>query len=269
MSRFSRLGRLAAATVLVASGATVALTSTAGAANTPLAVDCSISNLNQTIANSDTLTITLQVPSCAGFVVFNNPPSGPAGTATFNGSPLTAGSPMGFSGGDTIVYTAPASGSGTDGFVILPSLTPPITPLAMINITFPVPTPRTGDSMVDNGNGSMTVTLAPLTNSQTVFINFFPSGTTCPSSGSASGRLFLLTSSSLVTAPLTSGAVISAGSSVYTISNNTPVPTTIPAGSYQACMNFNSGNGPSVLEQSLAITLGEVTPDPVAPAFTG
>lgn len=131
------------------------------------------------------------------------------------------------------------------------------------------PTPR-NDTLVDNGNGSMTATFEPTAGSASIFINLFPSGTTCPSSGQPTGRLYVLSSSSQVPTPLMSPATIAAGTTAYTVSNGTAVSTTIAAGSYQACLYYNPGSSATVLEQSLAVTLSEVVaPDPVTPAFTG
>lgn len=268
MFRSTRIGRFLAAATLAVAATAVFAGSPAGAANTNLSVNCSTSNYSQSIGNSDTLTITITGSGCNGFIILDNPGSGAQGTATLNGFGLTAGNPIGVTGGDTVVYTAPASGAGVDSFTIVSSLQP-ITIVSSISITFPVPTPRTGDSMVDNGNGSMTITFAALTNSQTISVNFYPSGTTCPTNGVPTGRLFLLSSSSQAPVQMTSPAVISAGSPAIVVANGNPSVTTIAAGSYQACMNYFSGSSAPVLVQSLAVTLGEVTPDPVAPAFTG
>ena len=131
------------------------------------------------------------------------------------------------------------------------------------------PSPRS-DTLVDNGNGSMTATFEPTAVSASVFINIFPSGTTCPAGAQPTGRLYVLSSSPQVPTPLVSPATIAAGTTAYTVSNGAVSSTTIAAGSYQACLYYNPGNSASVLEQSLAVTLSEVVaPDPVAPAFTG
>ena len=275
MFRISRLGRLAAAAVLVASGATVALTSTATAANTPVNYDCVTQYTYLDVNNSDTLTITITANTGCGFIILNNPPGGALGTATLNGSPLTAGNPIATSNSDVIVYTAPASGNGQDGFVFLPDLNSQ--PGQEINITFPAPAPR-NDTLVDNGDGSMTVTFDPLQVTQSVFINIFPSGTTCSPFANPVGRLYVLTSSNAVPTPMTSPTTIAAGSPAYTFAGMIATSTTIAAGAYQACFYFISSNGPDLVE-SLAITLAEVTPttstttspagDPVVPAFTG
>jgi len=270
MFRISRLGRLAAAAVLVASGASLAIAAPAGAANTSANFDCVSQYTYFTLENSDTLTLTM-AGSCSGFIILNMPQGGALGTATLNGFPMTAGSPVGFSLGDTVIYTAPASGSGTDGFGIMPSLQQP--PGPQISITFPAPTPR-NDSLVDNGNGSMTVTFDPVTGMEEVFLGIFPSGTTCSPFGSPTGRLYVLSTSPQLPVQMTSPTILAAGSTAFITGNGPATETTIAAGSYQACLYFRSSM--SELVQSLAITLSEVTTsttasgtDPVTPAFTG
>jgi hypothetical protein len=272
MFRISRLGRLAAAAVLVASGASLAIAAPAGAANTSANFDCVSQYTYFTLENSDTLTLTM-AGSCSGFIILNMPQGGALGTATLNGFPMTAGSPVGFSLGDTVVYTAPASGSGTDGFGIMPSLQQP--PGPQISITFPAPTPR-NDSLVDNGNGSMTVTFDPVTGMEEVFLGIFPSGTTCSPFGSPTGRLYVLSTSPQLPVQMTSPTILAAGSTAYIsgIDGRVTGLSKIAAGSYQACLYFRSSM--SELVQSLAITFSEVTTsttasgtDPVTPAFTG
>ena len=283
MFRISRLGRLAAAAVLVASGATVALTSTATAANTAISYDCVTQYTYLDVNNSDTLTITITANTGCGFIILNNPPGGALGTATLNGSPLTAGNPIATSNSDVIVYTAPASGNGQDGFVFLPNLQSQ--PGPQINITFPAPAPR-NDTLVDNGDGSMTVTFDPVVGMQEVYLNIYPSGTTCSSNGNPLGRLYVLSTSPMLPEQMASPATIAAGSTAFIAASGPPTETTIAAGSYEACLYFNSGTAGTELVQSLAVTLAEVTPttstttspestttspagDPVVPAFTG
>ena len=274
MNRISRLGRLAAVAVLVASGATVALTSTATAANTQINYDCLAQYTSESVENSDTVTITMTTSSCQ-WVVFI-PQSGTSGTATLNSAPMTPGIPVALSIGNVIVYTAPASGSGMDQIGFPPNAQ--ASPAQQINITFPAPAPR-NDTLVDNGDGSMTVTFDPMQVPQSVFINIFPSGTTCSPFANPVGRLYVLTSSNAVPTPMTSPTTIAAGSPAYTFAGMIPTSTTIAAGAYQACFYFIQSSGAPDLVESLAITLAEVTPttstttspagDPVVPAFTG
>ena len=264
MFRFSRLGRLAAAVVLVASGATVALTSTAGAANTNLTIDCVQQYTNVSVGNSDTVTITISGSNC-GFIVLNNPGSGPLGTATLNNFSLTAGNPMGVSDGDVVVYTAPSSGSGQDGFVFLANLQ--AQPGAQVNISFP---PVTG-SIVDNGDGTATVTY-----SGTVVLFLMQPGATCPPSlfGPPNGVAYFADSAVGSPAPLPASPAAISTSSMMDPPGSGSGLQPVAAGTYPACLLDIMGG---TLITSGSVTLGSAAPtttttagtDPVAPAFTG
>ena len=126
MSRFSRLGRLAAAAVLVASGATVAVFSAApaGATNTNLTIDCSQTGTPASIDNGATLTITISGTSC-GNVLFDNTPTSTHGTVTVNGNPLALGFSAAGTNGTVIVFTAPGSGSDQNSISFWPNLQSP------------------------------------------------------------------------------------------------------------------------------------------------
>jgi len=273
MFRISRLGRLAAAAVLVASGATVALTSTATAANTAINFDCLAQYTNLTVNNSDTITITITSGSC-GFIALNNPPGGALGTATLNGFPLTAGNPIAASNGAVVVYTAPASGSGNDGFAFFPNLQSP--PGSQIGIAFPSPS----GSIVDNGDGTATATY-----SGNVLIYLLTAGSTCadPIVGGSDYEYMLTGENPPQAALAASPALIDAGTMAMTSSG----PTAIAAGTYQACMYAGTGQGAALL-LGLEVNLGQVAPtttsttsapgsstttspagDPVVPAFAG
>ena len=265
MHRFSRLGRLAAAAALVASGATVALTSTAGAANTNLTIDCVQQNTTASVDNSDTVTITISGSNC-GFIVLNNPGLiGPLGTATLNSFPLTAGNPMGVSDGDVVVYTAPASGSGQDGFVFLPTLQSP--PGAQVHILFP---PVTG-SIVDNGDGTATVTY-----SGEVVLFLMQPGATCPPNlfGPPTGLAYFADSALGSPAPLPASPAALSTSSMMDPPGSGSGLQPVAAGTYPACLLDIMGGS---LITSGSVTLGSAAPtttttagtDPVTPAFTG
>jgi hypothetical protein len=259
MFRISRLGRVAAAAVLVASGATVALATPASAANTPISYDCLAQYTSENVENSDTVTITMTTSSCQ-WVVFI-PQSGASGTATLNSAPLNPGIPVALSNGNVIVYTAPASGSGTDQIGFPPNAQ--AAPAQQINITFPSPSVQ----MVDNADGSMTVTYVG-----SFSIILYAEGTTCPDPMSYnSPKLFTI----FATGPY----AISASPAVVTV--GTPAISgsggagTITAGTYQACSYL----GPQFV-QALTVGLGVVVPtttttttaasgDLVVPAFTG
>jgi hypothetical protein len=262
MNRISRLGRLAAAAVLVASGATVALTSTAGAANTPITINCSQQQTSATINNSDTLTVTISGSSC-GFVIFDNFGPGLYGTATVNGFPLTAGNPVAVANGAVLVYTAPASGSGSNSFSFWPNLQAP-PPIAYLNISFPLPS----GSIVDNGNGTATATYTG-----DVDLYLLTAGSTCPDpqSGNLNSVYILSTQNPPQQALAASPALIQVGTPAMTGNG----PRTIAAGAYQACMY--PGVPAGALLSGLEVNIGQVAPtttttsgtDPVVPAFTG
>jgi len=265
MSLSSRLGRLAAAAALVASGvviSTVATTVPSGAADTAVTLNCGDPSSGQEIGNSDTVTITVGT-GCA-YVVLDT--DGDGGTLSVNGGPdLTAGNPVAVSQGDTVLFTAPASGRGRDVVLFLDGGQVPST---RIYVAFPL----SSGSMVDNGDGSMTFTYAG-----SVVVFLLPEGSTCTSTLTGpQGELYILDG----VAPVQSGgvgpspAIISAGTEV--ISGSGPGPVPIEAGIYEACMYFYGVmNAP--LRQSLTIGLGEIVPtttttaadDPVTPAYTG
>ena len=268
-------GRVAAAVALLlamVAVVTVATNSTAGAANTNVTANCSTAPAVQTINNSDTLTITVGAGCGAVILIASG-----GGTATWMPSfPLTQGSPIGgLQQGDTVVFTAPASGSGSAaiGFMATAQSMPPAIAFT-VNFPTQAPGPSRNDSLTDNGDGSMTVTYSPVTQPSSVWVSLFPSGTTCNPGGVPTGRLYLL-GPGIASNPFTSSpAVVAAGTGAMT--GQQPLSaTTIAAGSYQACMYYNPGQQ-TTLVQSLAVTLGVVTPtttapadDPVVPAFTG
>jgi hypothetical protein len=263
MFRISRLGRLAAAAVLVASGATVALVAPAGAVNTPITIDCTQQYTELYVENSDTLTVTISGSSC-GNVIFDNFGPGLYGTATLDNVALTAGNPVAVANGDVIIFTAPASGGGRNSFSFWPNLgSPP--PVASLGINFPTPS----GSIVDNGNGTATVTY-----SGDVLVYLLSAGSTCPDLGNIAGPYeYVLSRENPPQAALAaSPALIEDGTMAMTSGG----PRSIAAGTYQACMY--AGNGPSAaLVSDLEVNIGQVAPtttttsgtDPVVPAFTG
>lgn len=275
---FRTFGRIAAAAALLFATvaiATVASSSTAGAANTNVTADCSTSGSIQSINNNDTLTITVGA-GCGAVVVLDN------GGGTVRWEPMSMyisqGAPTGgLQQGDTIVYTAPASGSDSAAIGFMGTAQDP--PAITFTINFPAqapPTPR-NDSLTDNGDGSMTVTYSPVVAPETVALNLFAPGTTCDPSGNPTNRLFGISKFSNNGLPVlaASPAVLSVGSPMRSGWANTTAASTLVAGSYQACLYYFDGVTSNVLVQSLAVTIGTVTPttapsgDPVVPAFTG
>ena len=256
-SRIAAAAALLFATVAIA---TVASTSTAGAANTNVTADCSTSGSIQSINNSDTLTITVGA-GCGAVVVMDIAGGTAEWVPTF---PLTQGSPIGgLSQGNTIIYTAPASGSGSAaiGFMATAQDRPAIT----FTINFPMPS----GSLTDNGNGTMTVTY-----SGSIIGFLLPSGSVCAASltvGPSNYNYILAPDAPPGGQLAASPAVIAVGTPLMA-AGPTPVPVT--AGNYQACLYEGVGPGGPLLS-SLAVAIGTVTPttapsgDPVAPAFTG
>lgn len=270
---FRTFGRIAAAAALLFATvaiATVASSSTAGAANTNVTADCSTSGSIQSINNNDTLTITVGA-GCGAVVVMDN------GGGTVRWEPMSMyisqGAPTGgLQQGDTIVYTAPASGSDSAAIGFMANAQSP--PQITFTVNYPTqapPTPR-NDSIVDNGNGSMTITYDPTSPNENMWVSIFPSGTTCASvPASPTGRVYVLTPDAPYSPIGASPVVVAAGSPAMT-GVSPYASATIAAGSYQACMYF-SLNGQGTLVQALPITFSEVaptpTPDPIAPSFTG
>ena len=155
-------------------------------------------------------------------------------------------------------------------------------------------------SMVDNGDGSMTVTWAA-SGSDSVLINFYPSGATCPQIADGINVSFTIEGGTGVSVPKlgASPTLLSAGSSVKAWPPIAPMQ--IPAGPRMACLYGRDGQNLAPLLQSLPITFAAVAPttttttlpttttttaaggvstttttiaggasgDPVAPAFTG
>lgn len=258
---FSRFGRVLAAAALVAAGLAVTSltnTSNAGAANTAVTVNCSPTGSSlASVNNGDTITAT--VGTGCTHVLLNM--SGGGGTATANGFPLTPGSPIGVAPGDTVIYTAPNSGSGNDSILFMVSFNPAST----LYISFPPPT----GSMVDQGNGSMVITYTG-----DIVTMLFDSGTTCPQiyTGQTPARYFL---DPTINGPAALGAspvTVSAGTNAMGPMGPSAVP--IPAGNYQACLYFALTGG-TTLQQSMAVTLGTPSPsptpnnDPVVPTYAG
>ena len=274
---FRTFGRIAAAAALLFATvaiATVASSSTAGAANTNVTADCTGSAPAQTVNNSDTITFTVGT-GCGAVILMAG--SGTSGSAEWTQLPMTlqTGSPIGgLSLGNTVIFTAPASGSGSMSLGFMANAQSP--PAITFNISYPIPAPR-NDSLTDNGDGSMTVTYSSVTSPEVISLNLFASGTTCDPNGNPANRLFGIATSSSQALPVlaASPAVLLAGSPMRSGWANTTAASTLVAGSYQACLYYYNGNQSNVLVQSLAVTIGTVTPttapsgDPVAPAFTG
>lgn len=138
-------------------------------------------------------------------------------------------------------------------------------------------------AMVDNNDGSMTVTWSVADQSESISINFYASGASCPALNNSFGILFGINGGINMIAPSLSASpsLLSAGSTVKS-GSLPPVSMQISAGSFTACLYLNGGQGQGTLAQSLQIAFAVVAPtttttstttapaaDPVAPAFTG
>ena len=275
---FRTFGRIAATSALLVATvaiATVASSSTAGAANTNVTADCTATGSTESINNNDTLTIDVGA-GCGAVIVLDNA----GGTTRWEQMSMyvSQGAPTGgLSQGNTITYTAPVSGSGSAsiGFMANAQSSPQIT----FTINFPAPAPPAprDDSLTDNGDGSLTVTYSPVMSPETVSLNLFAPGTTCDPTGAPANRLFGISNFSSLGFPVlaASPAVLSVGSPMRSGWGPTTAASTLVAGSYQACLYYFDAVASNVLVQSLAVTIGTVTPttapagDPVAPAFAG
>jgi hypothetical protein len=273
MSRLSRLSRIAAAGALVVSAVAVFSVGSAGAANTEIQQDCSSGGVQTAgVANSDTVTVTIGAGSCLSATLDVN---GTSATAALNNSPMTDGTPANVASGDSIVVTVPANGQGT--VYVRFADTNANVPVVMIDFGYP---PVTG-SMVDNGNGSMTITYSGtgLINNDHITVLLYPADHTC-ALGDQTEPLFILDPDMPGIPLAASPAVVTAGTMAGVFNQQgPPSAAAITAGSYQACMILQTGNNQS-LAQSMAITLGAVAPtttttttaagaDPVTPAFAG
>lgn len=137
-------------------------------------------------------------------------------------------------------------------------------------------------SLVDNGDGTATLTYSGSTATDYIVLLGLPSGTTCTAGSTPPGAMFFLTSSPQATGGgmTASPMTIQTGTSAYSLSVSPPGPVTVAAGTYNLCVhNYISQQGATVLQQ-LEVTIGSVTPtttstttapaaDPVTPAFTG
>lgn len=138
--------------------------------------------------------------------------------------------------------------------------------------------PPASASMVDNGNGTMTLTWNANSDfSQYVFLYLVSGLTTCPEDPSDLVSIysgFGMQNDSFLGGGLPpSPAVIGVGTEavvlpfVLTEEMTPPTVGPITAGQYLACVYTSSDEGP-VLAQSMPMGIG-IVPEPVVPAFTG
>jgi hypothetical protein len=147
-------------------------------------------------------------------------------------------------------------------------------------------------SMVDNGNGSITVTysgVVPGSNGFDVVLAFMSQGATCPVNAYPNPNLFSLYANSMGGgAPVMAASPATIGVGTSVMGPNGPGAVPLTSGNYQACLYTQVNSGANITYTnagSLAVTIGQVTPTttattsspttttaagtPVAPAFTG
>ena len=149
------------------------------------------------------------------------------------------------------------------------------------------PPPAVSASVVDNGDGTMTLTYANANPDEAQFVALFllTAGSTCPPEVLAApadpATQFVLTNSNGLALP-PSPVVIGPGTPAYKFALPNPLPetTTIAPADYEACLYYPTGEDDTLLQQSLAVSLEKPTPPPapeppapepapVHPAFTG
>ena len=138
-------------------------------------------------------------------------------------------------------------------------------------------------SLVDNGDGTATLTYSGTAQGDAVVVLGLPAATNCTTQIGPFDADFFLASDpqapggAMPASPFT----FSAGTSAYKIAAGPGSgPVTIAAGTYNICIQNLVGQAQVTVLQQLQVTLGSVTPtssttttaaaaDPVAPSFTG
>ena len=248
---FRRLGRMLAAASLITASAGILAAAPAGA--NPITVNCPSAQTPLEIQNGDTVSWIVGTGcTSAGFA--NNPsnPNPNYGTLVLNGNTtITPGNGHPVMTGDTLVYTAPASGTSND-FIYFNGNAP------STQAEFPISAPPASGAFVDNANGSITVTYTG-----EIVLFLFTQGTTCPPSLMGQFRpLYVLDSGPYANPGLTaSPATITAGT--MAMGTGGPGGSAIAAGTYQACLYYPN------LMSNPPVQFGEVTLGTVTPVFTG
>jgi hypothetical protein len=246
MRRFRPWTAVAALVLLVSGLLAIA---PAGAAIGPLTVDC-LGDTTQDIEIENADTVTWTVGSGCIDVEFSG--NAVLGTLTVNGTSVTPNSSVLVSTGDTVVYNAPAmgtgyqrvrfSGQGSNGSTIF--------------VSFP---PAQG-VFVDNGDGTVTVTYTGA-----VLMAALPQGSTCPTSSQLNNFYMVLNTIRGEESPV--GAT-----SPYTQGAD---PTRVPAGVYEGCLYYGYvgenavQSGPIYIGVPAPTTTTTAGANPVTPAFAG
>lgn len=222
----------------------------AGAAVGPLTVDC-LSDTRDAleVTNGETVTWTVVGSGCydvylGGATIL--------GTLTVDGVPIASGTSALLSPGSTVVYNAPAMGSGYQGVYFSGQ--------GSNGAVFIVSFPPAQASFVDNGNGTVTVTFVG-----NVLMVALPEGSSCPPYNQIVSFYRVLNTLRGEEDPV--GAT-----SPYTQGAD---PNRIPAGAYEGCLyypylsNAVVQSGPIYIGQPAPTTTTTTTVTPVTPAFTG
>lgn len=156
----------------------------------------------------------------------------------------------------------------------------PGSPAGAVEPTTTIPPVATG-SLVDNGDGTATLTYADLDtgSGRILMLVLLPSGATCGAEPQDSfSATSLILSSQAVGFPA-SPILISTATSVISFPEwpgSLPAPVTLPAADYQSCLYISTDGSEIALTSSAPITIAEsapepepVAPEPVAPAYTG
>jgi hypothetical protein len=221
------------------------------------------------VNNGDLYRIVLTGTSCTHVRV--DQLTGMAADVWENANPFAQGSLTALVANSTIEVAVPASGWGSiDVNLFANSLTS--APHHTVTLCYGNPGSLSAD-LVDNGNGSATYTFSGDNGGcQQNFVDVYPSGTTCPQSGSLQTRLGVLVSDSAhpngTFAP--GSPYLIAGGTSLLVPSNPPSFYTLTPGTYVLCrFQFDQVNFQE-LEQSLTVTLAaNPTPAPVPPAYTG
>lgn len=261
---FTRLSRFAVAVVLLVGGATLTHAGPVAAANVAVTFNCGNGAFEVAqVDNGETVTITVGT-SCTSVAAVVAPGASIQGSLLVNGTALAAGASRSVAQGDTILFTAAASGGERFGL----QFSNGSNPSGVVSVSYPEPTA----SVVDNGDGSMTITYTGA-----IFGLMLPAGSVCADPLlQPSGFDYLLRPSGR--APLAaSPAVVQEGTLLLGFdAANQLGSTPVVAGDYQVCVYDQLGrpNGDPLIA-SAAVTMGTpttsttVVEEQVVPVHTG
>lgn len=223
--------------------------------------------------NTEIFRISLTGSSCA-HVQFNNV-TGAAATATADSTPLVDGTLTPVNSGAVIDVVAPATGFGSVA-VDLFTAANTSSPSRSITLCFGDDGIVSG-ALVDNSDGSVTFTYAGDNgNCQNNFVNVYPAGTQCPTSGPpAPSRIGVLVSPAVnPQGTLAASPALLAGGTVVVVPGSQFTTTALVAGTTYVLCYYQYDLTATTLAQQISVTLQNVAPptpptSPVAPAYTG